>query len=111
MDHDAAFHADDRVDNLHQRALPRDRTGKNTMIAARGGIDSDATVTIDENAPLLDQSSNQGSLGQDSIDDAGQWVDEFSEWETLPWYQRPSVNVPYRTFHSCVNHDNSHTGF
>jgi len=97
MEQDAVFLADDHIDTVRRRALSRDRTGKNTMIAGRGGIDSDATITIDEGAPLLGQMSNEGSEGQGNGDEASQWIDE-SHWDLLPWYKRPSVNAPHQVY-------------
>jgi hypothetical protein len=82
--------AEDRANTLYQRAPARDRTGKNGMMSARGGIESGTSRPgDDERAPLLSErgrdSSGEGDAAQDEDHK------EYDQWEGMPWYKRPSV--------------------
>jgi hypothetical protein len=84
MENEDVFVSNDNVDTVHQRAPARERNGKNTLRAARGGIDIGVEAVHDENVPLLDG----GSGG----DEQPYLQDEYGQWDGFPWYRRPSVN-------------------
>lgn len=71
------------------------------MKVARGGVQS--TNSFDnETAPLLGRPSGEDGGRDDSSDNLdssqGEWVDdEYSQWDSLPWYRRPSVNSAQRS--------------
>lgn len=101
MENEDPIAADHRVDVIYERAPARDRTAKNTMTAARGGVQSKRSFE-NETAPLLRSSSNDDDGRGDSngAHDTAQedWPeDEFSQLEKLPWHRRPSVNGAQRS--------------
>jgi hypothetical protein len=85
-----------RSNTLHQRGPTSSRTGKNSSRAPLGGADASNSRLIDERAPLL---SGRDRDGEDDADSRHHRVEyeEYSQWEGLPWYRKPSVCDSYQT--------------
>jgi hypothetical protein len=88
--HEAGFHADGNVDGVQRRAPARDRTGKNTLLTARGAVDHEMILDHSEESPLLQDSGDDGEGDDDSDSLKSSWGFD-NEWAGLPWYKRPSV--------------------
>jgi hypothetical protein len=89
METEDAFLSDVNVDNIYRRLPASKRTGK------KG--DTEAEPSRSERSPLLQGSSEDGwdegsRNGEGDTPDEEFWVDEYSQWDGLPWYRRPSVS-------------------
>ncbi|KAF2675567.1 MFS general substrate transporter [Microthyrium microscopicum] len=89
MDPDGLIQADENVDLLQKKLSPRQRNGRTTMLAATGGVDTEPESQYNEQVPLL--SSNSDSDGEDDANPRPMWDEDYSEWDGLPWYRKPSV--------------------
>jgi hypothetical protein len=88
MENTDPYLSDENVNTVQRRAPAKDRTGKNTVMAARGGVDGDAVLQHSEQTPLLDSSGDEESTDGDASRPTWEFEDE---WEGLPWHKRPSV--------------------
>ena len=96
MENEDARLADDNVGSIHLRASARERTGRNTVRAALEGVNTELASARGERSPLLRRSSDEDNDQEDRNDDEDTpkpaQYDEYSQWDGLPWYRRPSVS-------------------
>ena len=96
MENEAGRLADDNGGTIHLRASARERMGRNAMRGALGGNNTESASAHGERSPLLRRSSDEVSdeedTGVDEDTPRPAWLDEYSQWDSLPWYRRPSVS-------------------
>jgi hypothetical protein len=95
MDHNGVLTADDNVNAVQKRKGVGRVNGKDTMVAAEGGIANRSERDESEESPLLSDASGRSSPPPYDDDDDDGGVDytkpSYTDWDHLPWWKKPSV--------------------
>src|ERR1700753_3750990 len=96
MENEDTFLSDVNVEAAFRRGPVQKRTAKMAAKTAPEGADTDPATSHGERSPLLARQSDSDWNDEDGSGERAPqpaWVDDdYSQWDGLPWYKRPSVS-------------------